>query len=98
MFTILITNTNELIITKRERIMQRSKLIDSLHFLADQTYKGQDMSEYRVILEYLLPISKKYCSEILSLSNTKYEDKLEYILPIDTNLTSEAGEVEVQII
>ena len=49
MFTILITNTNELIITKRERIMQRSKLIDSLHFLADQTYKGQDMSEYRVI-------------------------------------------------
>ena len=97
MLTILITDTNELIMTKRERIMQRSKLIDSLHFLADQIYKGQDMSEYRVILEYLLPISKKYCSEILTLSDAKYEGKLEYILPIDTNLTSEAGEVEAQI-
>ena len=90
MFTILITDTNELIVTKKERIMQRSKLVDSLHFLADQTYKNQDMSKYTVVLEYLLPTSKKYCNE-------KYEDKLEYALPIDTSLTSEAGEVEVQI-
>ena len=97
MFTILITDTNELIVTKKERIMQRSKLVDSLHFLVDQTYKDQDMSEYTVVLEYLLPVSKKYCSEILTLSADKYEDKLEYALPIDTSLTSEAGEVEVQI-
>lgn len=97
MFTILITDTNELIVTKKERIMQRSKLVDSLHFLTDQTYKDQDMSEYTVVLEYLLPVSKKYCSEILTLSADKYEDKLEYALPIDTSLTSEAGEVEVQV-
>lgn len=97
MFTILITDTNELIVTKKERIMQRSKLVDSLHFLADQTYKNQDMSKYTVVLEYLLPTSKRYCSEILTLSDEKYEDKLEYALPIDTSLTSEAGEVEVQI-
>lgn len=97
MYTILITDTNELIVTKKERIMQRSKLVDSLHFLADEIYKNENMSEYTVILEYLLPVSKRYRSEILTLSSEKYNDKLEYVLPIDTELTAEAGDVEVQI-
>lgn len=97
MYTILITDTNELIVTKKERIMQRSKLVDSLHFLADEIYKNENMSEYTVVLEYLLPISKRYRSEILTLSSEKYNDKLEYVLPIDTELTAEAGDVEVQI-
>ena len=97
MYTILITDTNELIVTKKERIMQRSKLVDSLHFLADEIYKNENMSEYTVVLEYLLPVSKRYRSEILTLSSEKYNDKLEYVLPIDTELTAEAGDVEVQI-
>ena len=97
MYTILITDTNELIVTKKERIMQRSKLVDSLHFLADEIYKNENMSEYTVVLEYLLPVSKRYRSEILTLSSEKYNDKLEYVLPIDTERTAEAVDVEVQI-
>lgn len=97
MYTILITDENELIVTKKERIMQRSKLVDSLHFLVDEIYKDENMSDYTVVLEYLLPTSKRYRSEILTLSDDKYNDKLEYVLPIDTELTAEAGNVEVQI-
>ena len=35
MYTILVTESNELVTSVKERIMQRSKLVDSLHFLMD---------------------------------------------------------------
>ena len=97
MYTILVNETNELITSVRERIMQRSKLVDSLHFLVDPTYKGIDMSDFTVMLEYILPISKEYTTEILVKSDSLYKEKLEYKLPFDTNLTREAGDIEVQL-
>ncbi len=97
MYTILVNETNELITSVRERIMQRSKLVDSLHFLVDPTYKGIDMSDFTVMLEYILPVSREYKTEILVKSDSLYKERLEYKLPFDTNLTKEAGEVEIQL-
>lgn len=97
MYTILITESNELITSRRERIMQKSKLVDTLHFLTDITYKGRDMSSFTVLLEYVLPISKEYKSEILAQSEELYKGKLEFKLPFDTNLTNESGDIEIQI-
>ena len=97
MYTILVNETNELITSVRERIMQRSKLVDSLHFLVDPIYKGIDMSDFTVMLEYVMPVSREYKTEILVKSNELYKSKLEYKLPFDTNLTKEAGEVEMQL-
>ena len=97
MYTILLNDTNELITSVKERIMQRSKLVDSLHFLVDPTYKGLDMSDFTVMLEYILPVSREYHSEILVKSNALYKEKLEYKLPFDTCLTKEAGNIEIQL-
>ena len=99
MYTILITDDNVMNTTVRERIMERSNLVDNLHFLTTQLYKDEiDMSDFTVNLEYLLPISKKYKSEILQRSEALYNDSfLEYKLPIDTEITSEVGDVELQI-
>lgn len=97
MYTILITESNELITSKRERIMQRSKLVDSLHFLTNPIYKDVDMSSFTVLMEYILPVSKEYKSEILTQSKELYKNHLEYKLPFDTKLTKEAGDIEVQI-
>lgn len=97
MYTILLNDTNELITSVKERIMQRSKLVDSLHFLVDPTYKGLDMSGFTVMLEYLLPVSREYHSEILVKSDALYKEKLEYKLPFDTCLTKEAGNIEIQL-
>ena len=58
MYTFLINEDNTITASLTERIMQRSKLVDNLHFLADQTYKGVDISDYTVMLEYVLPVSK----------------------------------------
>lgn len=97
MYTILLSETNELVTSIRERIMQRSKLVDNLHFLVDPTYKGISMSDFTAMLEYIMPVSKEYHTEILVKSEELYKDKIEYTLPFDTNLTKEAGEIEVQL-
>lgn len=97
MYTILVTDSNELVTTVKERIMQRSKLVDNLHFLVDPKYKGIDISEFEVMLEYVLPVSREYKTEILVKSDKLYKDKLQYTLPFDTNLTKEAGKIEIQL-
>ena len=79
--------------------MQRSSGVDSLVFITDYLYKNtHDMTNAICMLEYVLPCSKKYRSEILELSEERYNDCfLQYRLPFDTKLTSEAGEIELQI-
>lgn len=97
MYTILLTESNELVATVRERIMQRSKLVDSFQVLTDPTYKGVDMSDFTVMMEYLTPVSHEYKSEILVKDDELYLEKLRYTVPFDTCLTREAGEIEVQL-
>lgn len=106
MYTILVTNDNELVATTKKRIMQRSKLVDNLHFLVYPTYDSgteeYDMSEFTATMEFLLPVSKGYKSETLTLSEEHYETEsgefmLEYLVPFDTSLTAEAGDIEVQL-
>lgn len=97
-YTILVCENNDLYGSHKETIMQRSKLVDVLYFIVPQYYKEQDMADYTVQLEYLLPCSKKYCTEILTMSDEKYDDcHLKYTLPFDTNLTSESGSVQIQL-
>lgn len=97
MYTILLDESNELKTSVRERIMQRSKIVDSLHFLVDPIYKGIEMNDFVAMLEYILPVSREYHTEILVKSDELYKEKLEYILPFDTNLTREAGDIEIQL-
>lgn len=97
MYIILVENDNSLYASKKERIMQKSKLVDTLWFLVPQFYKEQDMSEYTVQLEYILPCSKEYHTEILELSDEMYKDHLKYTIPFDTKLTKENGVVQLQL-
>ena len=97
MYTILVNDNNTLTTSVRERIMQRSKLVDSLHFLVEPTYKELNIADFTVTLEYVLPISKKYKVETLIKSDELYKERLEYKLPFDTNLTREYGDIEIQL-
>lgn len=97
MYVILVNDDNTLTASKKERIMQRSKLVDTLWLLVPPVYKEEEMSKYTVMLEYILPVSRKYHSEILELSEDGYEEYLKYLLPFDTKITSEAGKVEMQL-
>ena len=97
MYVILVNDDNTMMTTKKQRIMQRSKLVDDLWFLVKPNYNGHDMSMFTASLEYMLPVSKKYCHEILTLSSETYNGYLTYMLPVDTELTTEPGEIELQL-
>lgn len=99
MYTFLIDDDNEIIATKKERIMQRSKLVDSFVIYVPKMYKEDiDMSEYSAYIEYLKPISKKYVTEDLTMAESvDKEGYLECKLSFDTDLTTEPGNTEFQV-
>lgn len=98
-YTILVCDDNSLYGSHKERIMKRSKLVDKLVFIVHPIYRNEhDMTKATVLLEYVLPVSREYKTEILELSEDRYNDCfLQYKLPIDTNLSSEAGSIELQL-
>ena len=98
MYVILVNPDDSLYGSKKERLMQRQKLVNKIVFVSDPIYNDIDMTDATVMLEYLLPVSKKYETEILTLSEKRYNNCfLQYELPLDTKLSSEAGEIELQL-
>lgn len=97
MYTILLGEDNQLITSVRERVIQKSKLVDSLHFLVDPIYKGISMKDFLATLEYVTPVGREYKTETLVKSDELYKGKLEYKLDFDSDLTKEAGEIEIQL-
>lgn len=94
-YVIMVNNDNSMTITHKKRIVHRSKLIDDLWFLVKPEYNGYNMKDFTVVLEYLSPVSHKYRTEFLTNDAAGYNGYLKYTLPFDTNLTAEAGSVEI---
>lgn len=99
MYVILVNDDDSLYGSHKERIMQRQKLVNDLVFIVDPIYRNtHDMTNASVMLEYVLPVSRKYRTVLLSLSEERYKDCfLQYKLPFDVDLTAEAGSVELQL-
>lgn len=98
-YVILVNDDDSLYGSKKERIMQRSKCVDTLVFVVNPIYRNtHDMTNATAMLEYVRPVSRKYETEILELSNERYGDGfLQYKLPFNTNFTAEAGKLELQL-
>lgn len=97
-YVILVNPDDTLYGSHKERIVQRQKLVNNLIFIVDPIYKGIDMTDATVMLEYILPVSREYKTVFLTLSDEKYNDCfLQYRLPFDTDLTSQAGSLELQL-
>lgn len=98
-YVFLLENDNEIITSHREVLMQRSKLVDEVWFLINPIYKTceNDMSTFSVMLEYILPTSKSYHSLELIKDENGYKEYLKYVVPLDSNLSSEAGDIQLQL-
>lgn len=96
-YTFLLEEDNSLTASHREVIMQRSKLVDEIHFLINPKYKEENMSLFSVMLEYILPVSKAYHTLELIQDPEGYEEYLKYVVPLDTDLSSEAGDIRLQL-
>ena len=65
MYVVLVNDDNSLYGSQKCCIMHRSNCVDTLTFVVNPIYKGVDMTDATVMLEYLLPVSKKYKTEYL---------------------------------
>lgn len=102
MYTILVKPNDTLIATVKETIFHRSSLVRKLRFLVDPTLtvgnETLNMSDFVCILEYKTPISAKYTPVVLTPSEELFKERLEYVLNVDTKITSEVGDVELQLL
>lgn len=98
MYTFLIGKDNYITTTKSERIIQRSKLANTICIRVANDYNGISMKDCQAIMRYHLPISDEWKPRELIASEELYkEDYVEYLIPVDTWLTSEPGDVEFEI-
>ena len=75
-YIILVNDDNSMTVTRKKRIVQRSKLIDDLWFLVNQNYGDYNMADFTVMLEDLSPVSKKYRTEFLVKNEDTYNKKV----------------------
>lgn len=98
MFQVLIRSDNTTIVTENQRIMQNSKLVDTLEIVVGKEYNGLSMAECTAYLEYLTPINHKIGQVVLEIADENYEnDYLLYKMKIDINLTNEVGQVQFRV-
>ncbi len=97
MYTLKITDDNTVVTTVKEQIIERSNCVDKIQVLVSKLYKDQiDMSKAKVYMKYVFPISKKIKTIRLIANNISYEnDYIQYLIPAESELTSEAGDVEI---
>lgn len=96
-FVFLLNEDNSLTASHREVIMQREKLVNDIWFLVNPEYNSNDMSIFNVMLEFILPISREYHTIELVQDSEGYQEYLKYVVPLDTNLSSEAGDIQLQL-
>ena len=94
MYTVLVKNDNTIVSTVRTNIMHRSSMVDNFRVLVEPTYNGFDMTTFQCIMEYKLPVSGTYTTELLTPSEELHLGKLDYRLPVNTKITSETGNIE----
>lgn len=97
MYVILVNDDNTLSTPKKQRIVQRSKLVDDFWILMNPMYNGHDLTDCTAVLEYIKPVSNEYKTEILVKSEEGYKECLKYLLPVDTEFTKEAGSLRMQL-
>lgn len=98
MYTFLICQDNSIIATEKDRIMEKSSLVDTLQFLVEKEYNGFDMREFDLIIEGYLPISHEIQVETLSIADDNYKNLYyAYQLPINSGMTKEAGDLQFSL-
>ena len=98
MYTLFIGKDNYIVTISPERIIQRSKLVNTVCIRVANDYNGLKMQDFQAIMYYRLPVSKEWKPKELFASEELYKDEfVEYLIPVDTWLTAEAGDVEFEI-
>ena len=98
MYTVKINDDNTVSIVAKQRIVQFSKLVDELYFIVPKLYNGYEMKNFEFWMLFKPTDGHEFKMELLKLVDENYKnDYLRYTTDFDTNLTKDAGTIEIQL-
>ena len=96
MYTIRITDDNNVITTVKEIMMEKSNCVNSIQIIINKLYKEQiDMTDTTAYMKYVLPVTKKIKMTQLIADTTTDESHILYTIPVTANISAEPGDIEV---
>lgn len=96
MYTLRITDDNNVITTVKESLMEKSNCVDSIQIIINKLYKEQiDMTDTTAYMKYVLPVTKKIKMTQLIADTTTDESHILYTIPVTANISAEPGDIEV---
>lgn len=96
MYTLRITDDNNVITTVKESLMEKSNCVNSIQIIINKFYKEQiDMTDTTAYMKYVLPITKKIKMTQLIADTTTDESHILYTIPVTASISAEPGDIEV---
>ena len=96
MYTLRITDDNNVITTVKESLMEKSNCVNSIQIIINKLYKEQiDMTDTTAYMKYVLPVTKKIKMTRLIADTTTDESHILYTIPVTANISAEPGDIEV---
>lgn len=96
MYTLRITDNNNVITTVKESLMEKSNCVNSIQIIINKLYKEQiDMTDTTAYMKYVLPVTKKIKMTQLIADTTTDESHILYTIPVTANISAEPGDIEV---
>lgn len=96
MYTLRITDDNNVITTVKESLMEKSNCVNSIQIIINKLYKEQiDMTDTTAYMKYVLPVTKKIKMTQLIADTTTDERHILYTIPVTANISAEPGDIEV---
>lgn len=96
MYTLRITDDNNVITTVKESLMEKSNCVNSIQIIINKLYKEQiDMTDTTAYMKYVLPVTKKIKITQLIADTTTDESHILYTIPVTANISAEPGDIEV---
>lgn len=96
MYTLRITDDNNVITTVKESLMEKSNCVNSIQIIINKLYKEQiDMTDTAAYMKYVLPVTKKIKMTQLIADTTTDESHILYTIPVTANISAEPGDIEV---
>lgn len=96
MYTLRITDDNNVITTVKESLMEKSNCVNSIQIIINKFYKEQiDMTDTTAYMKYVLPVTKKIKMTQIIADTTTDESHILYTIPVTANISAEPGDIEV---
>lgn len=96
MYTLRITDDNNVITTVKESLMEKSNCVNFIQIIINKLYKEQiNMTDTTAYMKYVLPVTKKIKMTQLIADTTTDESHILYTIPVTANISAEPGDIEV---